>query len=200
MIQQSPVKTERFLNAINKAALEKCGNINKQIEAMMKKELEDAQKRIDSQNHKRIARETAKIKAKYKTQVAAYHKEFKDAIYKKRLGYQTEIFEKAKEKIEAFVNSDDYKAFLINAANEVSKKAGDNCTVYLSRNDAQRYGEAVMSCFNNAKLSVDSAIKLGGVKVKDYEKGILFDNSIDSEFEQQKTWFLNNASLNIDIE
>ena len=43
MIQQSPAKTKSFLKAINKAAMQKCSDIAKQIEDTTQEEMQRAE-------------------------------------------------------------------------------------------------------------------------------------------------------------
>lgn len=199
MIQQS-VKAERFLNAINKAALEKCKDINRQVEEMMEKELAEAQTRIETKNHKKIDKETAKIKINAKLEIANCHSEQKNAIYKKRLAYEDEIFRCAKAKILEFCDSEQYKDFLMRSANEILEVCGDKCDVYLNKKDFEIYAPEIKNMFSNCTVNADDSIELGGIKVRDNDRGILYDNSIDSKFEEQKVWFYDNAPLHIEID
>jgi vacuolar-type H+-ATPase subunit E/Vma4 len=199
MIQQSPVKTERFLDAINKAAMDKCKDINNKINQMMEKELQEAQERIDKKNHKKIDREVAKVCAQSKMDVANYHSDHKNAIYKKRLGYEKEIFSEARSAIVNFVNSDNYADFIINHTKEIAQLSSGQCEVYMRPVDCEKYGAQVQEILGNCTLHQDKSIELGGIKVKSFEKGLLYDNTLDSRFEQQKEWFYNNCPLNIEI-
>ena len=66
MIQQSPAKTKRFLRAINKAAIEKCTDIAKQIDETTKKEMQRAENEASREGHAKIEAAKHKIQANSK--------------------------------------------------------------------------------------------------------------------------------------
>ena len=77
MIQQSPAKTKRFLKAINKAAMQKCSDIAKQIEDTTNEEMMRAEEEARKEGHLKIEAAKAKIEAQAKMKVALHEKKRK---------------------------------------------------------------------------------------------------------------------------
>lgn len=199
MIQQSPEKTKRFLKAINNAAMQKCTDIANQIDETTKLEMERAEVEASKNGHEKIRAAEEKIKSNSRSEIANYNLLKRKEIYEKRNKYQKQVFEEASIKISEFVKTDDYVTFIEKSLKGLSDKVGNNATVYISPND-KKYCDLIKEVFSEANVEIDNEIKLGGIKILDNDKGLLFDDTLDSRLLQQKDWFLINAKMQIDVQ
>lgn len=199
MVQQSPAKTERFLKAINKAAMEKCTDIAKQIEESTKLEMQKAEDEARKDGHAKIDNAKAKIQAKAKMTVATYHLKKRSDIYAKRLAYQNMIFDDAREQLCTFAKSDKYKGFIEKSAEAISHRVSDNPTVLIAEADSA-IKATVSKYIGTAAFEIDPTIEIGGLRVKDEKSGIMIDDTLDTRLSEQKDWFLNNADMRVETE
>lgn len=199
MIQQSPAKTKRFLRAINKAAIEKCTDIAKQIDETTKKEMQRAENEASREGHAKIEAAKLKIKTNTKMQISQYNLQKKKDIYSIRKEYQNQVFESAKKELIEFTKSDNYASFLEKSFNNISDKVSDNTTVFYSQND-KICESLIKKYFPKAQLQTDATIEIGGIKVSDNDKSIVIDDTLDSRLSQQNEWFISNAKMQIETE
>ena len=199
MIQQSPAKTKRFLRAINKAAIEKCTDIAKQIDETTKKEMQRAENEASREGHAKIEAAKLKIKTNTKMQISQYNLQKKKDLYSKRKEYHNLVFEEAKNELIEFTNTDDYTHFLEKSLGTLSDKVGNNTTVFYSKNDA-KYENLIKKFFSEADIRIDPTIEIGGLKVEDNDKSILIDDTLDTRLAQQNEWFISNAKMQIETE
>ena len=198
MIQQSPAKTKRFLKAINRAAMQKCNDIAAQIEQTTKEAMQRAEEEASRDGHRRIAAAKAKIEAKAKMEVAEYEKAKKSEIYQKRLSYRTEVFSAAEEKLKLFTKSDAYLQYLEETFAKISDKVSNNLTIFLANEDtiAASYFQKKLQ---EAEIKTDDSIEIGGFKIKDNDKSLILDCTLDAGLAAELDWFLLHSNLQIDF-
>ena len=198
MIKQSPAKTKSFLKAINRAAMQKCDDISKQIEETTAAAMKQAEEEASRDGHHRIDSARAKIEANAKMLVSEYEKAKKSEICKKRLDYQNQVFEEAENKLISFTKTDEYKDFLKKSANEVSDIVGKNLTVFISPED-KIASQIIKSIFPDCQIEEDALIKIGGAKFKNNDKNIAADCTLDSKLQSELDWFLLNSKLKVEL-
>lgn len=198
MIQQSPAKTKSFLKAINKAAMQKCNDIANQIEETTAAEMQRAEDEARRDGHLKIELAKSKIEAKSKMEVASYENEKKKEIYKKRQNYQKEVFESAADLLRTFVKSPEYTPFLENCLNEISDKVGKNPTFYIMETDTLA-AKMIQKRFAAAVIQFSGEDCIGGFCVRDDEKHILIDETLNTKLLEQTDWFLLNSQMKVDL-
>ena len=198
MIQQSPAKTKRFLKAINKAAMQKCSDIAKQIEDTTQEEMQRAEEEARKEGHLKIEAAKAKIQAQAKLKIALYENDKKREIYSKRYRYQTETFERAKEELKSFTAGDAYKDYLESHLNQLSDKVGNNLTFKIRQGDSAAE-TAIQNAYAHAAIECDPSIEIGSFKVIDHDKNILIDQSLDTCLEKQLDWFLLHSKMKVEL-
>lgn len=198
MIQQSPAKTKSFLKAINKAAMQKCNDIAKQIEETTAAEMQRAEDEARRDGHLKIELAKSRIEAKSKMEVASYENEKKKEIYKKRQNYQKEVFESAADLLRAFVKSPEYKPFLEQCLADLGDKVSKNLTFYILEEDTVA-AKAIAKRFAGAKTEYSTAFCIGGFRVRDDDKHILIDETLDTKLQEQTDWFLLNSQMKVDL-
>jgi len=198
MIQQSPAKTKSFLKAINKAAMQKCSDIAKQIEETTAAEMQRAEDEARRDGHLKIEAAKAKIEAQAKLKVALYENEKKKEIYSKRYAYQKEVFARAKAQLQAFAAGDEYAALVEKRLSGLSDKVGKNLTFKIRPDDTVAKN-AIQKAYPSAAIETDPTIRIGAYKVIDCDKSILIDETLDAGLENQLDWFLLNSKLKVEL-
>jgi hypothetical protein len=198
MIQQSPAKTKSFLKAINKAAMQKCSDIAKQIEETTAAEMQRAEDEARRDGHLKIEAAKAKIEAQAKLKVALYENEKKKEIYSKRYAYQKEVFARAKAQLQAFAAGDEYAALVEKRLSGLSDKVGKNLTFKIRPDDTVAKN-AIQKAYPSAAIETDPTIRIGAYKVIDRDKSILIDETLDAGLENQLDWFLLNSKLKVEL-
>lgn len=198
MIQQSPAKTKSFLKAINKAAMQKCKDIAKQIEETTAAEMQRAEDEARRDGHLKIELAKSRIEAKSKMEVASYENEKKKEIYKKRQNYQKEVFKSAADLLRAFVKSPEYKPYLEQCLADLGDKVSKNLTFYVLEEDTVA-AKAIAKRFTGAKTEYSTAFEIGGFRVRDDDKHILIDETLDTKLQEQTDWFLLHSQMKVDL-
>lgn len=198
MIQQSPAKTKRFLKAINKAAMQKCSDIAKQIEDTTNEEMKRAEDEARKEGHLKIDAAKAKIEAQAKLKVALHENEKKKEIYSKRYAYQKEVFARAKAQLQAFAAGDEYAALVEKRLSGLSDKVGKNLTFKIRPDDTVAKN-AIQKAYPSAAIEADETIEIGAFKVIDRDKRIILDETLDSGLENQLDWFLLHSNLKVEV-
>lgn len=199
MIQQSPAKTKRFLKAINNAAIQKCTNIAKQIDETTQIEMERAENEASREGHAKIEAAKHKIQTNTKMCISEYNLQKKKEIYSQRKEYQNSVFESAKKELIEFTKSDNYKVFLEKSINNLSDKVGKNTIVFCSADD-KKFEDLIKNAFPDSNIEIDTTIQIGGIKIKDNDKSIIIDDTLDTRLSEQNEWFISNAKMQIDTE
>lgn len=198
MIQQSPAKTKSFLKAINKAAMQKCNDIAKQIEETTAAEMQRAEDEARKDGHLKIEAAKAKIEAQAKLKVALYENEKKKEIFSKRAAYQKEVFALATTQLQAFTASSEYTAYLKKHLSDLSDKVSKNLTFKIREKDSAAQS-AIQKAYPSAAIETDPTIRIGAYKVIDRDKSILIDETLDAGLENQLDWFLLNSKLKVEL-
>ncbi|MBR2589787.1 MAG: hypothetical protein IKE65_02565 [Clostridia bacterium] len=198
MIQQSPAKTKSFLKAINKAAMQKCNDIAKQIEETTKAEMARAEDEASRDGHMKIDMAKSKIEAETKLQVAAFETQKKKEIYAKRKAYQEQVFSAAATELKDFTKTEQYKLYIEKCLQNISDKVGANLTFSVAENDTI-CADAIRARYPDATVLTQAEIGIGGYTLKDEENGILIDDTLDSKLAEQTDWFLLHSGLKVEV-
>lgn len=119
-------------------------------------------------------------------------------LYIKRNQIQKEVFEAAREKLEAFAASENYIEFLRKSVDTVQHSLvgrDKHAIIYLRPEDMQ-YEYLVKEAFVlPCQVQSDNTIRIGGIKVK--FAMMIIDDTLDSRLYSQKVWFEETSGLDI---
>ena len=109
-----------------------------------------------------------------------------------------EVFGLASEKLLAYAKTPEYAQKLRDSAGEIAALFGDNdCVLYLNERDLDAAGELQALFGGKAEVQADKTIQIGGVKGYCPAMRIIADETLDSKLEEQRDWFVENASLSV---
>lgn len=140
--------------------------------------------------------ERAAISAKYSNILTEHTSHCKTELIKKRTEIQNTVFEKLENKIREFTKSDDYEDFAANSLSKL-KDCGLSGNIDISVSAVPADKKAAKKIFPDSNITVSDSIKLGGFIVRDNEKEVMYDLTLDSSFELKKSDFPAVSGLRI---
>ncbi|MFQ6793149.1 V-type ATP synthase subunit E [Thomasclavelia sp.] len=182
---------ERLASKEEEEILAEAKKIEAEIDAQIKAEAKkDADALLD--------KELAEISSSASVEASMSQEEKTRSLVEKRDEYVADIFNQAKDKLVAFVNSDEYYDYLINHMSKIGKDYQmESSTLYL-RNDDLKYQDALIKAYGTAlEVKESSQIKIGGFIIENKATNVVIDESLDFALENQKDWFYKTSGLMI---
>jgi len=194
---ETTAKTDSFLEAIKKHALEKQELMRNEISEMKAAAIKNAEKKAKSDSDKLIREKLEEQRNKQRSIIAKKSQQAQKELFIKRLEMTDTVFEKAKAKLIEFTNTLEYNEKLINSAKEISELFGDeSCTIYINEKDMDK-ADSIKAIFINAEITTDNSIVIGGIKGFCPAMNIVADETIDTKLYAQKDWFIENSGLKV---
>ena len=191
-------RVSKFVAAITKEAEEKRAQIEKDTQEYIKKELDKAENEILREAYALIQRRVAAIRSDIGRELSRAQLACRRELFQRRDEIADEVFRKAAQRIEAFVSSGDYEAFLTGSAKKAAQRLPDaaGCTVFV-RPDDLKYAQALHTALGECTVEADDTIRLGGVKVENRAGTMRADDTLDMRLRAQRAWFQENCGLTI---
>lgn len=154
-----------------------------------KREAEISSEKFETSEKKRIQTEMSARIADCETYASSI-------LIKKRLEIQAEVYDRLFEKLKAFASTDEYTALISKSVEQaITHGLSDDITVTVSANP--RDTEIAKKYFPDITPAVSEDILLGGLKISDNARMVLFDTTLDYRFEKEKKEFLNISALRV---
>lgn len=125
--------------------------------------------------------------------------ECRKAVFERRSEIANKTLSAVSEKLRVFTNSEEYKNFLLNSAENILNAFGSGNVTLLLRPEDMKFSSLLLEKFPGISVSKDSTIKIGGVKGINSIVTLLIDDSLDSRLANQKKWFEENSELYISM-
>ncbi len=194
---ETTAKTDSFLKAIKKHALEKQEAMRNEISDMKANAIKEAEKKAKADSERLIREKLEEQKNEQRSILAQKTQQAQKELFLKRLEMTDKIFAMAKEKLIRFTDTNDYREKLIRSSKEIAELfSGKNCVIYLSEKDMDK-ADLIKSAFENAEIAVDNTIVIGGIKGYCADMNIVADETIDTKLYAQKDWFIENSGLKV---
>lgn len=143
----------------------------------------------------RLKQEEDEINSNASTEISESHIERTKRIIEKRDEYVKAIFDKARQELMAFSQSDEYKLFLIKKMEKVSKDFDGDSVLHLSSKDLGFSDDLVNTFGKNIEVKVDDRITIGGFILENLKSHLVVDETLDFALNNQKGWFNKNSGL-----
>lgn len=176
----------KFIDAVLKDANEQKERLLKEIEEEKQRELEKAENDILKNIYTHIQSEISEIKHQSGRDLSKKALEIRKELLLKRDALSEKIFAMLKERLNSFIQTEDYKKFLSDGIAKAISLAGD-CKVifYTSARDAELVKALCKDLNCNAETEIDEEIGLGGFILICNEKGIRLNETLDERFKEQ---------------
>lgn len=140
---------------------------------------------------------SAEIKRETGKRISENAAECRKAVFNKRNEIAQKTLGAVSEKLKAFTESEEYKAFLLNSAKNILEAFGSGSVTLLLSPEDMKFAALLCENFAGISVSEDSTIKIGGVKGINSTVTLLIDDTLDSRLANQKKWFEENSGLYI---
>lgn len=187
----------QFIDAINKNAIKECKRIEKSTKKLYTGEAEKLEKSAKMQMQEKIAYAKAELETEFNKNVASSYSSCRAKTAKRRTALTNEVFEKAKNGLIEFTNSDGYIDFLAESLKEIYGYVGEKLSVGVKVGDRDKVLLAADKAGVPCEAHEDQSIVLGGVRVECDDMKKIFDDTLDSRLEDQKEWFFANSGFKI---
>ena len=184
----------KFILAINKDAEERRNQILADAEEYKNREMEKAEQDVLQDAYNLIQKETAEMRHSVSRDIASKELEGRRVLLKKREQITENVFKEAENRLIAFSQSNEYEKFLIDSLNEAKHLLSENEITVGIKPDDRKY-EKLIKKIISCEIIDDSAILLGGVRIHDWQNGIICDQTLDSRLAEQHESFIKNAGM-----
>ncbi len=197
MIQQSKINS--FIKSITDTAAEKRAAVNAETKDIIDAEIAAMEAQAKKAAEDYVKSKSASIKLEAGRRISERAAECRQEVFGKRDEIAEKTLSRAGEKLRRFTKSEDYKAFILESAENILASFGAENVTLLLRPEDMVFEAAICEKFPNASVSKDSTIKIGGLKGINSTVTLLVDDTLDSRLENQKRWFEENSGLYISM-
>ena len=191
-------KTDNFLKAIKKYANAQKHAMEGEVRQMKTERLKEAEAKAKRDSEKLKKEKLNESHNRNTAMLASKTQEGQRKLFLERSRMTEEVFKLADEKLTEYIKTDAYSEKLRTSAKAVAEVFEDNdCVLYLSERDMGAADELKAFFKGNTEVKADKAIKIGGVKGYCASLGIIADETLDSKLEEQREWFVENATLSV---
>lgn len=182
---------EKIADQEEKQILEEAKALEKEAYAQMEAEAKKDAKR-------QLEKELAAISSKASIDAAANLEKRTKKLVEKRDELVKNIFEQAKNKLIAFVESDEYKDYLIDHIQKIGQEYQmTGCILNLRKEDMKYQKELVKAYGFDIEVKDNDQIHLGGFIIENPVTHVVCDETLETALENQKDWFYKTSGLMI---
>lgn len=182
---------EKIADQEEKQILEEAKALEKEAYAQMEAEAKKDAKR-------QLEKELAAISSKASIDAAANLEQRTKKLVEKRDELVKNIFEQAKNQLIAFVESDEYKDYLIDHIQKIGQEYQmTGCILNLRKEDMKYQKELVKAYGFDIEVKINDQIRLGGFIIENPVTHVVCDETLETALENQKDWFYKTSGLMI---
>ena len=194
----STEKESAFLEAINKYAEQQRNEIHAEVEQFKEEELKKAEIEVLTDAYTLIQKEMAQMRKEVATEISHEEMEGKKKLFLQRQEITQEVFEKAKEKLLAYTQTELYPSLLEGYASSIAKVLTKPGTILLVKASDLAFADRIQKAYAlPCEVKADDSILIGGIRGSNAEMGLVADETLDSKLEAQYEWFFANSGLTI---
>lgn len=189
-------KLGKFNLAINHYAQEQRDKIEHEVFEYKKRELEAAEVDVLTEAYRLIQNEMAEMRDRITREMAHREMDARKELLAKRQKITDEVFQKAAERLLAYTQTEKYAPMLEKSARELASVFQKPGTVLCIRPEDKKYEEIIRKAFGgDCVFHAADDIKIGGIRAYHAETGLMADETLDSELEEQREWFEENCGM-----
>lgn len=191
-------KLLRFQEAILEDADEKVAHMNQNISKYEQRELNNAKQQKLEEIFIYMQNRVRHLKSEFNYKLTKKSLELKKEI----LSFRNELIEKVMQQSENeilhFVNSDEYKDYLLHKVKQVFDEFNFSNVKISVRHEDLKFKEDILNFKNVSEVLVDDHNKLGGFIAVDTQSNIMVDKTISTILNSQRQHFLKTSGLIIE--
>ncbi len=193
----SEEKLQRFSKSVYQDAQSRCDALIAEAKEKADAETERFETECLEAAYKTIKKQMAQIVKTANETVSKAEIDAKSALLLKREEMIKQVFSGVVNKITAFMQTEDYQNYLVNAVNNAKKLGGENgITVYLTKSDAQ-LASPVEKRSGVKTLVSDTDDAIGGICVLVNNTNKMYDMSFAGRLSEARDAFLKSSGLTL---
>ena len=187
-------RIEKLGNSILNDAQKKADEIISKAQQQADELLEQAREQYRRSEESEIAEDRQKTHSKYAKELSKSDFASHKSVLSHRCELVESLFENIRKKLESFVNSDEYEAFVRKLTEKANKEMpfGKDCVINVSRID-KLLAENIANEYG-ISAAVDRNIEIGGLSVYYPSENVYLDYTLDLALEQQRNAFIASHS------
>lgn len=147
---------------------------------------------------RQLEKELASISSKASIESATNLEQRTKKLVEKREELVKDIFAQAKNQLEAFVKTKEYKDYLIRHIQKIGQDYQmTGCILNLREEDMPYQKDLVQAYGFDIDVQVDHHIQLGGFVIENPVTHVVCDETLETALENQKDWFYKTSGLMI---
>ncbi len=191
-------RVSKFMQAIEREAKERRLQMESETNRYIDGELKKAEDEILLESYNMIQNKIAFIRADIGRENSQRQLTLKRELFKLRDTITADVFEAAKKRLKDFTESSGYADFIINSVKKCAAAMGGSAIkVYLNERDLLLSDSIKAAVDVPVTFVTDSAIIIGGARVKKEGAPMLIDESLDTRLAAQHDWFNENSRLTL---
>lgn len=188
-------RAEQFLKSIQAEGERECAAIRQKTETEVRETLSAAKAEEQARADRTVAFEASRAKTQANRALSAARAEARAALAAHRQALADEAFAAAADQLRAFTAGADYAAWLQAEAKALADRLGAGTVLYARPEDLKLLGQLPAGC----TVEADPSIELGGLRAENKAAHMAADDTLTSRLAAQRSWFLENAGLSIEL-
>ncbi len=190
-------KLSRFENTILSETQDKIDQMQKEIDAYRKTELENAKQMEYDRMFSAMQAQVHTLQWKYRQLVTKASLEDKRKTLAVRNELAQKVFDKAEESLLAFADGAPYKSYLLDEMKKAAERFDFQGAVIYLRNQDMSFAEEIKNLFPIKDIQPDKTNTLGGFRVMNERLGLLLDETFQSKLKDQHEYFYQHCGLTV---
>lgn len=143
----------------------------------------------------KLKQEVEEMTSNASAEISESHIERTKKLIEKRDEYVKAIFQKAREELVAFTNSDEYASFMEAKIKKVASYFDEQSLMFVSKKDLTMKDSLIKAFGKNIQVEASDEIMIGGFVIENKESKLVMDETLDFALNNQKEWFNKNSGL-----
>lgn len=185
-----------FKQEIALSAQRECLVIDQETKAIREKALARINQEAKMDASAKMERELNQITLENQKEISRMQRQTTLELIAKRQELQNQVFEAARQKLISFTAEKEYITFLKQKIAALPAEIYDGeLEIGIANKDAQIFQELSDQFIKPVKIVVKDAMTIGGLIATNRTLGLVVDNSLDHQLEEQKEWFYHHSGL-----
>lgn len=185
-----------FTHEIDRIGEQQIEALRKEMDEKKRREMKRINDEIEQRNHKYLDRQLRSLNTDFSSEINRIYTDNHRKLMDKRKGLLQAVFKAAEDKLEAFVESDEYRSLMKKRIQKTIEFLDASDIVFFIKEDDTVIPDIIQKDHDGAyETEKTQDIRFGGFKARSPEKGLETDETFNRKLEEQKEWFYANSNL-----
>lgn len=195
----SDEKVSKFVQAITAHAEQQRQKIHQEVEDFKAARLQEAEQQVLGDAYQLIQKERAALHSQLSREMSRRDLDARKQLLDRRREMMDAVFQKARERLTAYVESPAYSDALRASVREMAEKLPADGTVYTLRRRDEAEAEALRAIVPaGSRIDYADDIKIGGCRGVNAAAGVMIDDTLDTKLALQRDWFVHSSGLTVE--